>query len=297
MKMIGIRNISVALALSLFLSACGDKDRSESAPLIESNTDNGLATVNGDVITELDLELAINRTFSQADQILINEQVRKNVLDSLIAAKAMSQAIASQLSEDDLLVIQGKVAAYKEELMVKEYLSRNVVPEPVTTQMVEDYYSQNPEKFGGGIIRYFEFVKASKKPTEPERALIMANVEAFSAEAEWKSVVDTLNQDFKKEGSAQPLELRYQSSRANAGLLGSEIENILSRLKVGEHSGLMFIKGIPHMFRVFKEEELIPKPLHEVSGDIRKLLAPLQLRKAVKQETESVTANAKVTYK
>jgi hypothetical protein len=48
---------------------------------------------------------------------------------------------------------------------------------------------------------------------------------------------------------------------------------------------------------VTAEKKIPPRPLNEVSAQIRKMLLPVQLKKAVKQAADQVLATAKVEYK
>jgi len=107
-----------------------------------------LATVNGEAITQDDIDFMITRTFSGSEQLFFNDEMQAKILDSLI-----------RLSD-----IKNRTKAFEEELFVKEYLTEFATPEPVSSKMVQDYYQQYPEEFGGGESREFEMLATSAKP-------------------------------------------------------------------------------------------------------------------------------------
>jgi hypothetical protein len=46
-----------------------------------------------------------------------------------------------------------------------------------------------------------------------------------------------------------------------------------------------------------EDKHIAPRPLADVSAEIRKALVPVQLKKAVKQASEKVLAKSEVVYK
>ena len=93
---------------------------------------------------------------------------------------------------------------------------------------------------------------------------------------------------------SESLGMVYQANEANPGLLSKPLDNALSALEVGETSDPIIVDGRVHMIRVKAIRTIAPKPLSEVSTKIRKSLAPLQLRKAVKRVTKRLMGNADI---
>ncbi len=246
-----------------------------------------LAKVNGHPVTELDVELTIVRTFSQAEQMLLNDDIRQKTLESMVASKAMQLVAEKELTDDDLALIRKQTAAYEEELLVKAYLEQVVSPTPVSTKMVEDYYRQNPERFGAKTVKQYELLRTRTVPTETQRDGLLANVNTIRNTRVWH----------EKQAEWQTLYgLFYRQGELLDGLLDPEIEQVIQRLEAGDVSDVVYIKGIPFIMRVTGTREQAPKPLSEVSGEIRKMLAPQQMRKAVRAVMDSVIANAEIEY-
>jgi hypothetical protein len=281
------RLITLPLAgfLLCILAACNSSNDDSSA---SDSTENNLtvnsptlATVNGEPITQADVDFMISRTFSSAEQLFSDEKMHAKVLDSLIASKAMRQSMLASLSAEQLAEIEMKANAYKEELFVKQYLTQNAIPEPVSTQMVSDYYTRYPEEFGGGESRLFEMITTNSKPDETKRNDIVSKANALKSNSEWSNF-------------AQNNALSYRQANMQPGLLEPALERAVKSLKVGESSDLIFVKEIPYMVRVLNIEPLPAKPLSEVGVQIRKKLAALQLKKSVKAASQQAISNADV---
>jgi len=276
------------LALGFALLAC-ERTNDVTKPEVGTETASGqrsitddspvLATVNGEGISQADVKFMIARTFSSADSLLANKEINDKVLDSLIASKAMSQKIKQEMSAEQLTDIQRKVNAFREELFVREYLMRSVVPTPVTQEMVSEYYQGHPEKFGGTTLKVFEQLKASRKLTESERDHFLADQQSISTSSDWQQIAAQ---------SQDKYPLNYQKASAVPGLLDPKLDAVIKNLSLGNTSGTIFIDELPMVFRVLEEKQIPAQPLHEVSAGIRKSLAPIQMRQAVKQVTDEL---------
>lgn len=276
---------------SLTLFSCSQKDREAETLATDSSAANydgaTLVLVNGEEITEADVETMINRTFSVGEQLSINEEVQQKVLESLIASKAMKQRVSTEMSAYELHELKQKVSAYEEELFIQEYMSRHVTPEPVTTAMVQQYYEEHPERFGGGKIKIFEMLTPDVALDEKQRDRLLASAQRIREAKNWQQLAQGFDNEFG---------LRYASAKANPNVLDKNTLRVVSGLSVDETSAFIFENQVPVIYRVTGEEVLTPKPLAEVSTEIRKMLAPVNLRKAVKKVTTEVIAEAKVEY-
>jgi len=271
------------------LASCqkqSSNDGSDPAISEQQDTSEVLAVVNGEDITEADVEFMIDRTFSNVDRMFDSAQLREKVLQSLVASKAMRQSMHKTLGSEELTEIKRKSDAYTEELYVKAYLTENATPEPVTTDMVNDYYSRNPEQFGGAEIKSIEILKAKTKLAEKQRESLLSSLPTIKQTKDW--------QNFAK---ASELGLSYLRVKVQPGLLDSALEIAAKKLDIGKTSDVIFIKGLPNVIRAIKTETVAPKPLSSVSGSIRKKLAALQLKKAVKKASDEVIKSATVEFK
>jgi hypothetical protein len=278
---------SILLAFCLLLVACEQATiELKGEPEVSTEQEDQsevLAKVNGEPITQDDIDFMIQRTFSGSEQLFFNEEMQGKVLESLIASKAMQQKMRATLSEDRLADIKSRTMAFEEELYVKEYLTEFATPEPVSSKMVQDYYQQYPEEFGGGDSIAFEMLATTTKPSADQRDAILAQARVIKDSADWSAFAND-----------NELGLVYKNVVLQSGLLAPELERAVKNTKVGETSDMVLIKGVPHAVRVTSVTTLPAKPLSAVSAQIRKKLAALQLKKSVKAASEAAISEAKV---
>lgn len=244
-----------------------------------------LARVNGEAITDTDVDLTLQRTFSSADLMMADDGLRLKVLDSLIASRAMKQSVQADMTPEEVDEIRHMARAYEEELFVREYLQRHATPEPVTTEMLLQYYNENPDRFGAETLRDFELLKAPVNLDEATRDKLLNAVADIRGEPDWPK---------SARNWAQQYGLHYQKGRSRSGLLHRNLDEALQRLEKGETSEVLTIDGQIHLVRLQGLSQTPPKPLSEVSAEIRKTLAPLQLKKAIKRASWEARKQAKV---
>jgi EpsD family peptidyl-prolyl cis-trans isomerase len=275
LKLLGLSLVATLVCTGL--SACSQKNGQKNSPVA--------ATVNGEEITEADIDFMMERTFKQQELVTIDESLRQKVLESLISSRAMQQSVKKEMNADEQDRIARSVKAYEEELFVKEYLQKHVTPEPVTAEMVQQYYDQHPEQFGSEEIRDFELLKAPSGLDDKQRDKLLKQIAAIRTAQNWPTSTKPWQQEFG---------LQYLQGRSKAGLLDKTIEQTLQRLKKGETSDVFYVEGQLHLVRVNNITTTSAKPIAEVSGEIRKKLAPLMLRNAVKKVSDDVRATAKI---
>ena len=83
-----------AALFCLVLTACEQSsepkdDANEQSQQSSESTADVLASVNGEAITQNDIDFMIERTFSGAEQLFFDQKMQDKVLDSLIASTAM----------------------------------------------------------------------------------------------------------------------------------------------------------------------------------------------------------------
>ena len=291
---------SFHLGLSLilfcaFIAGCAEKPPDKLPPPVMSpppiilNGDNiVLARVNGSPITRYDLEQTIRSTLRDNSASQLDEAGRKKVLDSLVASRTIAQAQAQALSREEHAALDKKVEAYREQLLVKQYLGRHATLQPVTRDMVREYYESNPERFGGKTIRTYEMIVGKRTLKARERDALIQLLKNPSGKKDWKEWVATLQ--------ARGYPVAYCQGQVDEKILHPQLRRLTEGLKKGEASQLSFIKGISYIVRIVDEKQIPPRPLGEVSAEIRKSLAPVQVKKAVRQASEQVLETARVVY-
>ena len=93
-----------------------------------------LATVNGSRIGELDLDINLVRTLGDAYPQFADTGAQEQVLQSMIASRAIAMKRLASLSTDEQVLLEKRVAQFREELLVKQYLVDNGNPQSVNAQ-------------------------------------------------------------------------------------------------------------------------------------------------------------------
>jgi hypothetical protein len=275
----GMRAI-VMLSACVFLSGC--KDKTDTSLTINSQPE---ASVNGEIIFTADVDFMLKRMAKDQHQVQADETFRKKILDSLITSRAMRQSVEAELSDVQRDEIKNSVKAYEEELFVKAYLQKNVVPQPVTGEMVQQYYDQHLQDFGGQTLRDFQLLRATVATNEELRNQLLQAIPQIRNATDWEQ---------KASGWQQQYKLQFQQGRSKPGLFSTELDQILARLQKGQTSDVFYIDGELYLLRVTDVSEVAAQPLAQVSADIRKRLAAQVLRDAVKEASEIARAKAKI---
>lgn len=279
--------ITLLLALASGLLACSDKPDQHAASA-DVDTSPVVATVNGDPITENDVDFMMERMFSDAELMQADTALRDKVMESLIASRAMQQAALRELEPAQVAEVERRVAAYREELFVQEYLQRHANAQSVTGEMVRDYYEQYPQEFGAQTLRRFELLRAPAQLTDDQQQNLLAAVPRIKAASDWAAQAESWQQQYR---------LQYQPGSSRPGLLHATLDKALSQLQPGETSDVIYVDGQMHLIRLVALDKVPPQPLSEVSSDIRRKLAPLQLREAVREVSQKARDAAEVVIK
>lgn len=274
---------SLAIFISVLLFGCDKKSDEQDEQIVKESP--ALAVVNGEAISAADVDFMLERMLQGQSIAQIDEALRKKILDSLIASRAMKQQVKSQLPADAITHIAQSVKVYEEELFVKAYLQQFVTPAPVTAEMVQKYYDEHAEEFSGESIREFEILRSPMIADEKLRDRLLAAIPDISSAENWQSKTKEWQKTYS---------LEYQQGRSQAGLFDKELDQVINRLQEGKTSDVIYINKELYLVRVTKISEPIVKPLAEVSADIRTRLAAQVLREAVKQASADARAKAKV---
>jgi len=277
--------ITLLLGSALLLSGCfSAEDIKQHTPNEQRNV---LVQVNNEVITDEDLQFFIDKAFTNNVAAIQNTEINQKILASLVASKAMKITMQAELSQEQLNNIEMKTKHYQEELFIKEYLQQYAIPEPVSFTMVKNYYHKNLEQFGKTNVKVIEILQRKTKLNEGERDAILANVSTINDVANWQSYA---------ENKGKSLGLSYVKTKFTPNLFDQNVTKVINDMQVGEKAKITFVQGRPYIVRVVDVQTLPAKPLSAVSADIRKKLAALQLKKAVKESSEKVIEKVNVVY-
>ena len=300
LKSLLTKNI-LLLLLTVSILACTESKKMEEQPppapaakpsapkVVLEGDDVVLARVSGDPITLYDLEQTIRSTLGASTAGRLDEAGRKKVLESLVASRAIARVQEAEMSPEEIAVIDKKTRAYREQLIVKQYLAKHVAPQPVSSEMVREYYEAHPERFGGRQIRKYEMITGGPKLRSGDRDNLITALSKANENSDWQHWVNEL----KEKGYP----VSFRRGLVTDKVLHPRLEKLMKDLKTGEYSNLIFIKGAPYVVRIVEDKQLPPPPLDKVSDEIRRALVPVQLKKAVKQASEQVLAKSEVVYK
>lgn len=271
-------------SMLILLSACQD-DTDKKTQSVQEKT---LVKVNGDVISDKDLQVASVRIVGAQKAFLIDENVKKKILESMVMSRVISGQALKDIDAEERDQIERKSRDYREELLVKSYLRKNVDPQPVSQEMVKAYYDKNPELFGAKNIKEFELITTNKPVQGAQREQVLAVLNKARKNTNWKSYVKNAN---KQNGL-----LEYRSGKTSEKLLNAQLRAVMSKMKNKDISRPVFIEGKPYLVRITKESQTKARPLAEVSTDIRRMLAPQQLKKAIRKVSDKLMKEAKIEY-
>src|SRR5690606_38030195 len=167
---------------------------------------------------------------------------------------------------------------------VKQYLKERVSVNPVSAQMVKDYYEAHPDKFGGGYTYTLEWLSIPRKSDEETRKAFLGSVKQFKNSSNWKTE------------SRKHSYITYKNTTVNNDVLEEELKKAQEQLEANEVSEVVFSKSNISLLRLIQRNTIAPAPLTEVSSEIRKMLAPSQLKAAVKTISDEALSQVSVTY-
>lgn len=275
------------LLVGLLLAGCEDSAEQalKDVPVEPSAT---LVTVNDTAITRAQLELTIERTLGDSAPLFANEEVERKILDSLVSSRAMALLAERELDASAREQLDLKAQAYREELLVRHYLQAHASPEPVSSEMVADYYNRHPEEFGGGVEKSFEIIVSTVELNEAQRAELIGLLSGPQVQAkDWAALVAGWR------SAGKPLE--YRQNRLKPELLEQPMRSLVEPTAKGVIAPLS-TDGQLLLVRVTDEQQLPAQPLAEVSGKIREKLAPQALKKAVKELSAQAVKEMQVQY-
>ncbi|TQV87442.1 peptidylprolyl isomerase [Aliikangiella coralliicola] len=287
------------LVLSLALLSCGqneeqpenkaqkNSDNSVVASHLNQN-ENAIVKVGDQIITQDDLDAAILRTVGELGAFQLDQEGRSKVLESIVLSTIMAQKQMDALSVEEKQQVEIQVKAYRNELLAKKYLKENISSLPVTNEMVKNYYEKHPEKFGGKTIKTYEVIKGLTKLEGDVRKKLLAEINRVGASKNWQGEVEKL----KRQG----YQITYARAAHTDKSLNKQIDIILAGLELNEVSSVHYLDGMPMIFKVVESRTVEPKPLSQVRTEIRKALAPLQLKKAVRQISDELLKQANIEY-
>lgn len=247
-----------------------------------------LAKVNGQQISRYDLDSAIHNMLGAQQADLLDAQARKKVLESLVLSRVMALSAENDLAADEKIELDKQVARYREQLLAKAYLTAHAEPQPVTTQMVSDYYLQHPEQFGQKTLYHYEILAGSGNSSGEERKALLTTMQTATSSKDWK----ILSERWKGEGK----KIIYHQAKGTLDVVDQKLTSILKGMDQNQTSNILYQDGVPFVIRLNQKHVVPPRPLSQVSAEVRKSLIPMQLKKQIQKLSDELMKTAEVEY-
>jgi hypothetical protein len=269
------------LLLACALAGC---ERKKTSPL--PNEDQIVARVNGKNVTRYDVELLSRNSLGQFNVGSIERAAYPKLVQAAIQTKAMALAAEAELAASERAALDKEVQAYRDQLLVRQYLRKHGPPKPVTPEMARDYYDRYPERFGASKQSSYELVGTTRALASGERIALLRALEGAAQQGDWKAWADTL----AKQGHA----VSYSRVAADDRLLHPKLRELLQGLTGGQPSPTAFVQGRAYVARRSGEAEKPPRPFDEVREDIERLLGPAQVSAAFERAAQDVLKTTRV---
>ncbi len=282
---IQIRIYFVVLLLSLmfFFTGCAKEEKKG-----QNKAGDILAMVNNSPITSGDFEYMAKRTYGKDYIKALDKKSRKTLLESLVFARAIAQEAQAELTEQEKAIIESKTKAFREELLIQRYLAKNIQPQPVSDEMIKQYYQSHLEEFGKKNIHQYEIIMTKSKIKSGQRKRMLSALDNAKSHKNWDKWSKTLLD--------KGFPISFTSGSFKKGRLDKSLSKLILSLDAGEVSSPAFINERLYIVKITNIERVQPRPLKEVSSSIKRKLAPLAVKKALKQAKEQVLKKAKISY-
>lgn len=286
--------VLTGLALLLGLSACGQRGDQKTPQETSVNADPAgrlpgeddiLARVEGQPITAYELQQAMRAMLGPQQAALLDTEGRHKVLESLVLSRLMAIRAEAELDALQRRAIEAATRAHREQLLAGQYLKQHASPAPVTDEMVQAYYNDHPEAFGGGRVRRYEVLLQTTAVPDGQREAELKALQAAAGRSDWRQAARDAGGN-----------IAFRSGEVDENLLQPQLLALLEALKVGEVSAPTYIQGRAYIARIRSEQQRDARPLAEVRAQIRRALAPLQLKKSVQQIGAQLLQDARVEY-
>lgn len=277
----------VMSVLAVSLVACSGEKAKEKSFVLDGD-ETVRAEVNGEKITLYDVEQSAVQTLGAANASKLDETGKEKIVKSLAASRAIAQARTKEMTPKQRAEFAKQVAVYREQLLVRQYLAKHATPSRVSSEMVERWYHDHPERFGAESEITYEMVAADTRKPGSDRDELMAVMGGAAKAKAWGDWA------FEQRELGHPV--LYKKGRAVKGVMDERLYALINATKQGETSPLTYIEGEPYLVRVLDRKNKAPRPLAEVRAEIRRALAPVKVKEAVRQVSDEVLKSADVVY-
>ena len=262
--------------------ACSEKTDTE----VQSASDFSLAE-HSDVIATVD-ETPINRyALEEAGRRLVgneyyfsdDEQVDNMLLESLIQRRAIANIQTSKMTSDEVSKLEAKVEAYREELLMGQYMKDHITLRPIGFERISAFYEENLSLYSDSVVHRFKYLVFTHNYDNEIKQKILEEVSKLKPLSNWKTLASQLTQE--------GIPTQFKHAEINEASLIEPLRSLVGEAKLRT----ILRKDINNKVYVVFVESSKPgdaKPLATVAKDIRKRLSAEEARHEVEALAKEV---------
>jgi hypothetical protein len=287
MKIVVVMQIFILLIAVVSCKKESDGSGSTVVDQASINEDPVVAKVDDDLLYQSQLEVMMDKLVSgQSEED--RAKLEQTILQGMIRTRVLANLSEQQLDNDEIRKINAKVKNFRDEILVKSYIEKNIEVEPVTTEMVKQYYQEHLKEYTEQGRISFEFlVTTSTSLDDTAISQVMAELSKAKNIDDWRLYADALK--YKK------LPVDYNSVSMLPASIDKALRSSIESLAAGEVSDLVFADYI-YIVKLISREPDTLKPLKDVSMAIRKKLAPQKFKTTLTQHIDKVMTGKHVEY-
>tara|TARA_B100000745_G_scaffold300323_1_gene253828 strand:- start:125 stop:1003 length:879 start_codon:yes stop_codon:yes gene_type:complete len=230
-----------------------------------SDSSKRLAEINGSIITENQLQLAIQNSLGPNAGSFLDQANQEKVLESLILGRVISTNAEQSLPKETILKIKLQTESYKEQLLIQHYLKNKLAKKIFNQEDITRYYQSHPEQFGQKKLHMFEALVVERSRDSIAYTSQLQKLEKLKNEKDWHQYEEK--------------SIQYQTGIAEQ-ILPKEIFNQLQDKPINTPATLT-MANTTYLIKKTREQNLPPKPIETVIPEIKKYLLATQLREGI----------------
>ncbi len=278
------------IILSTALVACKqESDGRENIEVDNStiNSDIVVAKIDDDVLYQTQLDVMMDKFVSgQSEENKI--KLKQKILDGMVRTRVLANLADQELDENESKIIDAKVKNFRDELLVKSYIEKNIVVEPVTTEMIKKYYQEHLNEYTEQGKISFEFLVTTSTSLDDNLvSKVMTEFSKAKSVEDWRLYADSLKQ--------KKLPVAYRSVSMLPASIDKALRSPVENLTVGEISDLVLGDYI-YIVKLINREPDSLIPLKDVSMAIRKKLAPQKFKQMLTQHIDKAMIGKRIEY-
>lgn len=285
-----LKVILLASSVSL-LAACEKSPESDSTSPAKKSLSGSkvvLATIDGVEIVKSQLDALLVNMFGEYKASQVDAASRKNALDSLLAAHALSKRALQNLPEERINEVEEKTRRYHENLLISTYMQTEMDASPFSSEEIKNHYKNNLEKFGKRTVKEYQFLTTRTELAEESRDKYLAIVSGNNKAGKLQLIKQALEN--------QKFDVQLYTGVLDKKILNARLYNFINAQALNKISEITFIDNKPHISTITSENTVDAKPLAEVRDSIRKTLVLKKLKEAIKKQSAEALADSEIVY-